>query len=292
MLEFLGLEDEAMKVLVSCIILGAVIGIQSGILSADTKGSEGKVKAGPVIFLVICILAGVYALFTGFLPAVVLFFTFQWKALLWCVFLGLTVAAVTFFIGNRVVQWGRRRKYMRNPIIREAVEFCRKNEIVGIQCFDDSLRFFQKLEDPDYCRSSVRVEKKKDASESEEYQKNWSREESWIAYDRPLSYVGTLKFADRDYPNVPDLPMFASALARKAKGFGYARHFHSVQYDTVSYSGNTRTTTHHITVLHSDCFVYNRAACRRCKREWKKLGLNRRKRTEKVALVKKPNTWE
>lgn len=289
MLEFLGLEDEAIKVVISFIILGAVLGVQAGILSANTNSDEKKVKVGSIVFLVICILAGAYAFLSGILPAIALFFTFQWKALLGGLFQGSIVAAVTFWIGNRAVIRSRRKKYMRNPIVKETVAYCKQNDIVGIQCFDDRLRFFKKLEDPNYCKTSINKEKKENAAQALEYQKNWSRPECFVAYDYPLSLYGTLKFRDRDYPNLPDLPMFASVLARKLGGFGYATHYHSVQYDTVAYGAGTKTTTHHITVLHSDCFVYKRKAYREKKKAWKELGLN--KKPEKPTPVKK-NTWE
>lgn len=290
MLEFLGLEQEAMEVVLACILIGAAVGLQMGALSAYGESSEEKTPPGRIVFLVICILAGVIGLLIGALPAIALFFTFQWKSLLGALFQGAIVLAVTYFISKRVVTRSRRRKYMRNPIVREAVAFCKQHNIVGIQCFPSGLRFFKKIEHPDYCKADIHAEKSPDKETCYSYRDNWKIPKAWSAYDMPSSYAGTIRFSDRGYPDVPDLPMFAGALAKSLGSFDYAVHRHTVQYDTVTYSGNTRTTTHNITVLHDDCFVYSKTACRDTKRQWKQQGLIQKNETAKPA--QKPNSWE
>ena len=290
-LEFLGLEEEAMQLILSCIVIGIALGAQLGAIFAYGKNTGGKVSVGQIVFLVICILAGLVALFTGAIPAILLFFTFQWKTLFGAVIQGAIAGVPAYFIARAIVLRHRRGKYMRNPVVKEAVAFCKANNIVGIQCFNRRLRFFKVIEDPGYCKRDVSHVKKESKYTATMYQESWTRPDSWVAYDSPASYAGEIVFSERGYPNVPDLPMFASALAKKLPGFDYAEHDHRVQYDTVSYSGNTKTTTHNIILLNQDCFVFSKKALRETKKEWHEKGWDKPLEEEK-SVKTKAKSWE
>ena len=63
MLDFLGLEEEALRVLWSCIIMGIALGIETGALAGASKKIEfnnnAKATTGEIVLLVFCILLGV-----------------------------------------------------------------------------------------------------------------------------------------------------------------------------------------------------------------------------------------
>ena len=167
-----------------------------------------------------------------------------------------------------------------------------RNHVVGIQCFADGMRFFTKIEHPGYCKKDVHLEVKQTREQWEDYKENWERPESWVAYHhQTLSCIRVIRFADQGYPHVPDLSMFASALAKKL-GFAYAQHSRRVKYDTVSWSGSTRTTTHNIAILHEDCFVYSPKAYHTCLQEWKRTGLLQKEKPAPENPENKPKTWE
>lgn len=296
MLEFLGLEDEAVRVLWGCVLIGIALGIEIGVQAGSGKKSdsdeEAKASVGQIIFLVFCILIGAVGLLMGIIPGILLFFTFQWKYLIGAIFAGVITVIATYFLARAVTLNGRRAKYMRNPIIREAAEFCRQNNIVAIQCFPDGMRFFTVLAHPGYCKKDVHLEIKTTEDQWTQYKQDWKRPEAWAAYDHSAGCIKVLRFAERNYPNVPDLPMFASALAKKLGGFTYAQHSHKVQYDSVSFSVNTKTTTHNIAILHEDCFVYSIKAYREAVREWDRRGIAIEPKPEKPAVPQKTNTWE
>jgi len=289
MLEFLGLEDEAVKVFIGCILMGLALGIQMGAMAGyPDRDENAKTPVGQLVLLVACILTGAAGFLLGIIPGILLFITFQWKYIIFAVLLGIVITVPTYFLLKWVVLARRRAKYMRNPIVKEAVEFCRQNRIVGIQCFPDGIRFFMTLNHPDYCKRSVSTETKSDHTAWQTYKGTWKRPDAWAAYDHGC--VKVIRFSDRNFPNVPDLPMFAGALAKKLGDFAYAEHKHAVQYDTVTTTGNTCTTTHHIAVLHEDCFVYSRKAYREAQKARRDLTLPADE-TPKPPQPKQ-NTWE
>ncbi len=290
-LDFLGLEQEAVRLFIGCIILGLALGALLGALSGYGKNTNNRASTGQIVFLVICIVVGIAGLIIGAIPGILLFFTFQWKTIFIGLVQGVIAAVPPYFIAKSTVRSHRRRKYMRNPIIKEAVAYCKQKGIVGIQCFADRLRYFKAIENPGYCKNDMKIVKRESAYLAKCYQEQWSWPDSWVGYENAGSFAGELKFSDRGYPRVPDLPMFASALAKKLGGFDYAEHNHSVQHDTVTYGGNTKTTTHNIVVLHNDCFVFSRTAYRKAKKEWKRLGLDQPIKEEKPVKTE-AKTWE
>lgn len=288
MLEFLGLEEEASRVILCFLIIGISVGLPSGGVSASgRKKDDGKTPVVMVIGMVIAVIA----FLVGLLPGIVLFFTFQWNVLLGGLFLALAAGAVCFGLGYFVVLSHRKGKYKRNPIMKEAVAYCRRSGVVGVQCFGDRLRFHKELADADYCKTDTHMEMRANLDQSVDYQTHWTRPDSWIAYDQSSGYAGDLTFAKRDYPDIPDLELFAKVLASRLGGCGIATHTRSVQYDTVTRTAGTTTRTHHITHLYRDCFVYKKSACRRL-REQQAQREKALRATAPAVPVKKENTWE
>ena len=296
MLDFLGLREEAASVLMGCILMGIALGIQMGAMEGyekkDETNNESKATAGQIILLVLCIILGIAGFLMGILPGFVLFFTFQWKYILGAIFAGVIALIPVYFLSKLAVLRGRRAKYMRNPIVKDAARFCKEHNVVGIQCFVDRMLFFTKIEDPRYCKKDIHLEKTASESLWTQYQGSWQKPAAWAAFHhQTVSCVRVIRFADMGYPKVPDLSMFASALAKKL-GFTYAQHSHRVQYDSVSWSGNTRTTTHNIAILHEDCFVYSPKAYRTCLQAWKQAGLLQKEKPAPEKPVEKPKSWE
>lgn len=260
MLEFLGLEEEATRVLICFAVLGAASMLPMGCAAASGDGESGKQQYGGILLMVICGVLGIGAFVMGILPAIVLFFTFQWKTLLIGVFYAILTGSAGYGLGYWRTMSGRKRKYRKNPIMQEAVAYCKQNGIVAVQCFDDRIRFFRDLENREYCESHVDTHKAADILASNSFRKGWTRPASWCAYDRPQSFAGDIVFADRGWPKIPDLNLFAKVLAKQLGGCRVAEHTQRDQYDTSRLEGNTRITTHNITIMYRDCFVYKKAA--------------------------------
>ena len=275
MLEFLGLEEEVMRVLWGCIIMGIALGIETGALAGNSKksdsGSDAKASVGQIILLVFCILLGAIGFFVGILPGIVLFFTFQWKYILGAILAGVIVCVPIYFLVRAIVLAGRKAKYLRNPIIAEAVAFCKQNNIVGVQCFANGIRFFTAIEHPQFCKKEASLINVDSFAYWNTYQQTWKCPAHWAAFDNSPNCIKELRFADHGYNNVPDLEMFAKALAQKLH-FSYAEHSHRVQYDSVTTTASTRTTTHNIAILHEDFFVYSPKAHRRTVADWENRG--------------------
>ena len=296
MLEFLGLEEEAMRVFWGCLIMGLALGIETGVLAGDgnkaDSDQETKASVGHIVLLVACIILGVIGFLIGILPGIVLFFTFQWKYILGAVFAGVIVSILTYFLARSIVIAIRRTKYLRNPIVAEAVAFCKQHNVVGVQCFADGMRFFTAIEHPAFCKKLVTLEMKYSYEAWYEYKTTWQPPDAWAAYDHSPHCIRVLRFADHGYGNVPDLEMFAKVLASKLH-FAYAEHNHRVQYDTVTTTASTRTTTHNIAILHEDFFVYCPKALRRTEQDWQNRGLLTKPAPAKSTPEKpKKKNWE
>ena len=297
MLDILGLDKEALRVLWGCVIMGIALGIETGALAGQGKKIEyndnAKATAGDIVLLVFCILLGVVGFLMGILPGIVLFFTFQWKYILGAIFAGILVWALVFFLMRAIVLAGRKAKYMRNPIVTEAVAFCKQNQVVGVQCFVDGMRFFTEIAHPHFCKKEVTSETVNSFESWSSYKQNWKRPAHWEAYDRSPHCIRVLRFADHGYNNVPDLEMFAKTIAKKLQ-FSCVEHSDRVQYDSVTTTATTRTTTHNIAILHQDFFVYCPKAHRRTVADWENRGLLFKPVQEKPAEKPAPRKkdWE
>ena len=282
MLEFLGLQKEAHTVTVALILIFGAIGLALGRSLAEQKGKLTAFING------FSAVAGVAGLIKGFGPAIKLFFTFQWGVLLKGTFLGVLVGAALGFPVYYLSIAARKRKYRKNPVLQEAANYCRSHNIVGIQCFRDSLRFFNALENEEYCSSENKTVHELSARNGQITERQDLRPDSWKAYDAPKSYQATLKFSDRGYPELPDVQLFAEVLAGELKGFSYASHSTSVQYNYTRFNKDTGQTEHvdHTTQSYFDCFVYSKKALSDLKAQ------NASARKEREKAAGKPNTWE
>lgn len=279
MLEFLGLQKEAHTVTVALILIFGAIGLAIGRSTAKDKGSLTAFING------FCIVAGVAGLIKGFGPAIKLFFTFQWGVMLKGAFLGILAGAALGIPTYLVSMAFRRMRFRKNPVLQEAVAYCRSNNIVGIQCYGKYLRFFSALENEQYCKGENKVIHELTAAEGRRTESADLRPVSWKAYDKAPSYQGTLVFADRGYPELPDPGFFADMLARELGGFGCAHHSISVQYNYTRFNKDTGHTEHvdHTTHTYFDYFVYSKKAL---------ADLRKKNKPKETAVAKPTNKWE
>ena len=287
MLEFLGLKEEAARVLICFAVIGFSCMLPLGCAAASGETQDKKKEYGGIVLVVLCAVAGIGATIIGILPAIALFFTFQWKTLITGIFYALLTGALGYGLGYGSTMRSRKRSYRKNPIMKEAVAFCKKNGIVAVQCFDDRIRFFRDLENGGYCESYNDKHIVSDITASMDFQRTWTRPAAWCDYDRPNSYAGTIVFAERDWPKIPDLDLFARVLAKSLGGCGVASHVQSVQYDTSRWEGSTHVTTHNITHMYSDRFVYKKSVYNTRFRAHEK-----QKRQEPKVRQPKGNSWE
>ena len=289
MLDFLGLKYEAELVVWFCVLGGTLAGMGYGLLSVNGKGWREKLWTVLAwVFIGLAIIAGGLACVAGF----ILLITFKWGQLFKALLIGGAVGGVLYLILRGVFANIRLSKYRRNPLMKEIVEFCKKNGVVGIQCFSDGVRFFTALENGEYCREDRKVEHVENAKNAASIEQMDLRPNAWKAYDNPPSLLKELKFADRDYPNLPDVEMFARALASALGGCGVAHHSTAVGYRYTRFNGTTgnRDLVSHTTYTYQDQFVYKKSALRKIKKGRKQQ--DRQAAALRAAEEKKANRWE
>lgn len=277
------LGENILLLLAGCLLLGIPVGIQLGAFLAAKD--QKSFSAGRILGLVCCVIPALIGFGMVALNGIMLLITFQWGYILLSLALGALACWLSFLSTKHTIINGRRAKYMRNPIMKKAVEFCLQHDVVGIQCFADGLRFFTRLEHPDYCKDDTYVHTVGNLTASLAFQKSWMPPQSWQSYDHSAYCAGTMRFDQYEYANVPDLPMFASALARKLGDFDFAHHKHSVQYITVEKTTTNIIRTYHVTPLREECFVYSRKAVAAIQKA-------QTPPAPKVPQLKKTNTWE
>lgn len=287
MLEFLGLQSEAVRVFICFVLMGIFLGLSIG--STTAKGKDAKLG----VFGVICIIATLIALFICAWPLVMLFFTFQWKWILIPLVIAVAVGAGCFALTYSATMAKRKRKYKKNPIVKEAVAFCRENNIVGIQCHKDRIRFYDFLQNSEYCKSHIEARKAATDMECTQLESSDFRPDSWKAYDHPMALKGEIKFADRGYPDLEELDLFAKALTSCFKGFGMAEHKAYVEYTGYHKSPTTgiSQSAHHYIYIWDDRFIFSKKA----KADIKKIEAKMpkiKKEDGPEEKQEKPKTWE
>lgn len=289
MLDFLNLKYEAELVVWFCILGGALAGMGFGLLSVNGKGWKDKLWTVLAwLFIGLAVIAGGLACVAGFM----LLITFKWGHLFKALLIGGAVGGLLYLILKGAFANIRRSKYRRNPLMKEIVAYCKKNDVVGIQCFADRVRFFSALESEGYCqdeRKVVHLEYAKNAAATEQED---LRPETWKAYDNPPSLLKVLKFADREYPNLPDVEIFAESLASCLGGSKAVRHSTAVNYRYTRFNGSTgnRDMVRHTTYTYEDWFVYKKSALRKLKNRKKQR--DREAEAMRAAAQKKANRWE
>jgi len=290
MLDFLGMREEADMMVLFLWLLGIAAGIGLGFLMLGKQDSWKKyvfytigglsTAAGVVAFGFVCI--------SGLIQLI----TFRWGELLKAALIGCVPGYLLFYLLYNAVFSIRLRKYKRNPLLKKIAAYCVDNQIVGIQCFEDQVRFFSALEGTDYCKTDSVVihEQSYRGSISSDYSD--IRPATWKCYDNPASLRSVLVFADQNYPKLPDVDVFATALAAKLGGCKVASHATSFVYHYSRYnkSSGERELVNHTVHTYKDAFVYKKSALKQLQNSQKareKAFLAERKATEKNA-----NRWE
>lgn len=283
MLEFLGLETDALKVFACFLIIGAAFAPAIGILTGNKNS-----KAAPVLFG-IAIVVSIISLFVSAGAIFMLFITFQWKWLI-LPFLAATVLCVILSLFFRSITIAARKaKYKKNPVVREIADYCKKNNIAGVQCLTDGVRFFTYLPNAAYCKSEIIRNEAKNDIMIANFKNNDFRPDYWKEYDSTDAICGYMKFSDKGYPNLEDVSMFARAVASRIGRCKIASH--DAMYEYTKYYSKYQTSNgvalneRNIIHIHRDCLVYTKAALASAKKQ---------KKAEVKAAPKPPktNTWE
>lgn len=258
MLDFLNLKEEGVMLITFAFLAGILGGMAYGLLMTAASGKKDLPRK--IIgwsFVVLALPACGLTLVAGFVQ----FITFRWGQLLKSAVIGVGLGAGMFWLLSNLIFRMRRKKFLRNPLMKDIIRYCKAKDIVGIQCFPDRVRFFSALENMEYCKSEQKPYHEqfyRNAAKSEQMD---MRPISWKAYDNPPSLVGTVKFSDRNYPELPDVSLFAESLAQGLGGFGVASHGTSVHYSYSRHNSTTGATewVNHTTHTYQDCFVYKKA---------------------------------
>lgn len=289
MLDFLNLKYEAELVVWFCILGGALAGMGFGLLSVNGKGWKDKLWTVLAwLFIGLAVIAGGLACVAGFM----LLITFKWGHLFKALLIGGAVGGLLYLILKGVFANIRRSKYRRNPLMKEIVAYCKSNDVVGIQCFPDRVRFFSALENGDYCQGASNIVHLQDSRNAASTEQEDLRPAAWKAYDNPPSLLKELKFADREYPNLPDVEIFAESLASCLGGCGVAYHSAGVNYKYFRFnsSNGNRDMVNHTTYTYKDYFVYKKSALRKLKNRKKQQ--DREAQARQAAAEKNTNRWE
>lgn len=235
--------------------------------SVKTKWLSVLLNIIGYLFFGLAVICAGLACVAGFVQLI----TFKWGELLLSLVIGCVAGYLLFLPIPALASALRRGKYKRNPLVKEIVSYCKKNGIVGIQCFSDRVRFFTALEGEEYCKDGSETIHEKDQRSGQITEKTDIRPHAWRCYDNPPSLAGTLKFAERGYPELPDINIFAEALASLLGDCAVASHSTSVQYSYYRYDRSTgnQTRVNHTTHNYKDAFVYKKSALKKLKQEKK-----------------------
>ncbi len=253
-IQFLDMEYEILQVFL-CWCGAAVLGLWA---FGKVEDREFKPAVGTAVIFWIQFGAALVLILLSILPAIALFFLFQWGPLLLCLIYAGLLGTGAYFLSRYLARRKRRRKYYKNPIFREALDYCRNHEVVAVQCFRNRVGFFTDIPNVAYCQRHHDEIKSVNYNSSLRNQKEWVRPAAWTATDSPECYIGTIAFEQQGYEDLPDLEIFAEALCKKLPGFDMAEHYQAVSYTTESYADVTKTITNHITVIYHDFFLFSK----------------------------------
>lgn len=257
MIEFFGLEEDVVRSFLCFVIIGFAIGIPVGLSVGLKKDSKAA-----TVFNVIGAVISVITLFLSARYLFMLFITFQWKWIILPLLLGIAILVLCFFVFKAVGQGARMGKYKRNPIIKRAVEYCRENDIVAVQCHSEMIRFYRDLKNVEYCSDEKVTRYAAFDYQVDQYLDNDFRPEHWRAYDRFPTPGDDILFADMDYPPLEDIDIFAKALASCLGGCAIAKHESYVEFKGYYVSKKTGIgkRAHHFIYTQNDRFVYKKRA--------------------------------
>lgn len=249
--DLFGLKEEGSIMVLALVAAGFFLSI-GGSRALVYQKSEEDLDKFSIVMLFLAAAAGTVACIPGFIMLI----TFKLKQIVTALLIAAVIDGLMFFIGYTITFRLRMAKYMRNPVMKEVLAFARQRDVVGIQCFVDGVRFYSVLENAAYCKSENKVEKLSTYAGFTEAQANPTRPTGFHDYMNSSNSLGILRFADRGYPNLPDLGFFGKVLAKKLKGFDSAYHSVTLNYDQIS----TNKIVHNICHVHRDSFVYKKSA--------------------------------
>lgn len=288
MLDFLNLKEEGVMLITFVTLAGILGGIAFGLLMTAASGKKDLLrKIIGWLLVVLAVPACGLALVAGFVQLI----TFRLGQLLTSAVIGVGLGAGLFWLLSNLIFRLRRSKFLRNPLMKAIISYCKSNDIVGIQCFSDRVRFFRALENMEYCQSEQKAYHEQFHKNAAQAEQTDMRPSSWKAYDNPPSLAGTLKFSDRNYPEVPDIALFAESLAQGLGGYGVASHGTSVHYSYSRHNSSTGATewVNHTTHTYQDCFVYKKSTLKAMKED--KAKKDKAYAAQQKAAEKNSNHW-
>lgn len=249
--DLFGLKEEGSIMVLALVAAGFFLSI-GGSRTLVYQNSEEDLDKFSIVMLFLAAAAGTVACIPGFIMLI----TFKLKQIVTALLIAAAIDALLFFIVYTIIFRFRMAKYMLNPVTREVLAFAKQNNVVGIQCFVDGVRFYSVLENADYCKSESKTENRYNYVDFTADQSNPPRPTGFKAYMESSNSLGILRFADRGYPNLPDPAFFGKVLAKKLRGFDSAYHTVTLNFDQVS----TNKIVHNICHVHRDSFVYKKSA--------------------------------
>lgn len=276
MLDFLNLHDEAEIMILLLLAAGFFFTLSWCRLSVFT---EKETDILSMILLGLSLVLGGFACVPGFIMLI----TFKLKMLTKAILFAGAVVGVFFGIVYSICFKIRAAKYKKNPVMKEILAFCRKQDVHAILCVHDGVVFMKRIQHEPYCKSNEETHNEFTFSGFQAATSADRRPTGFQEAMRPEGCIGKIVFADRGYPSLPDVRFFGKVLKKSLKGYGLATHKVSIQYDEKS----PGKIVHHITHVYSDCFVFKKAARKALRRKNAKV-LIRGERQE----TKTGKTWE
>lgn len=249
--DLFGLKEEGSIMVLALVAAGFFLSI-GGSRALVYQNSEEDLDKFSIVMLFLAAAAGTVACIPGFIMLI----TFKLKQIVTALLIAAAIDALLFFIVYTIIFRFRMAKYMLNPVTREVLAFAKQNNVVGIQCFVDGVRFYSVLENADYCKREAKTVNQYSFSAFTAAKADPPRPTGFDDYIKSGNSLGILRFSDRGYPNLPDVSFFGKVLAKKLKGYESAYHSVTLTYDESS----ANKIVHNICHVHRDCFVYKKSA--------------------------------
>ena len=256
MLDFLNLREDAQ---IMIMILSAA-GFFFAFLMARTSVWPAKCES-TLSMITMCISLVLAAI--ACIPAFMLLITFKLKMFLTALLISAVVTGVFYLLFHTIFFQIRMTKYRRNPVVLEIADFCRHSNVAGIHCFTDGVIFYDRIVHGDLCKGRNETRNRDYKTTEAEVAAGSFQPAGMLQFQQSDAVVGHLRFADRGYPNLPDVAFFGKALAKRIPGFRAVSHQISTAYESHSIDKITR----YITKVHDDSFVYSKEALKAWKRE-------------------------
>ena len=172
------------------------------------------------------------------------------------------VLAAVYFIGKWIRKKKRAKVLVDSPVMKQALLLCKSGECVAVQILADRIRLFDRLPNPQYCKSEDH------SSASLTLTPPWWWK-SWLEGEGCFREV---MFKDYDYPELKEeqMQLCAKGLVSALRGFGSAHHTSTHRQTTKAVydeSRNSYVKTTYVTKLFEDYLVFRLADFRAAERE-------------------------